>query len=98
MPVTRGKGAIPKGRYQWSPLYETSEWKEAVAELHRGLGPQEFLTISLSDTTIAELPLKNANQAFLVALKRYVKGRRLKVDVRSRAGFEGKPEIYCVGR
>lgn len=98
MPVTRGKGAIPKGRYQWSPLYEMPEWKETVAELHRGLGPQEFVTITLSDATVAELPLKNAQQAFLVALKRYVQGQKLKVDVRSRAGFNGKPEIYWVGR
>jgi len=79
-------------------FYDTPEWRETIVELERGLGPQEFISITLSDATVAKLPSKDAQKGFFVAVKREVKRRKLSVDVKSRAGFDGKPEIYCVGR
>jgi len=90
---------VPKSRFHWSPLYDTKEWKDVLKELDRGLKPMEALEVSLSEETVASLALKDPFQALFVALKRWVRAKKLPIDVRVRNPLgETEPKIFLEGR
>jgi hypothetical protein len=102
VPVSRktlSKQPIPRSRFQWSPLYDTREWKDAIKELKKGLKPQEYIEVELKPETIAQVPLKDPIGAMVVALRRHIRTAKLQVDVTTRAVTDGAhPVIYLVGR
>jgi hypothetical protein len=101
MPVERIKAQeVPQSRFQTSPLYDTPEWKETVAEIGRGLAPMESLRVAFTEETIAKLPLRDPVRAFVVALRRLIRQKRLPIDVttRARAGEKDVLDVYVVGR
>ncbi len=103
MPVTRHHqetDPLPPSKFHNSLIYETPEWKSALRELEKGLKPLEYIQIALSEQTVAQLPLKDPVPAFVVALRRYVRRKKLDVDVTTRAatGEEDTLRIYIVGQ
>jgi hypothetical protein len=102
MPVFRKnikKQPVPRSRFQWSPLYDTVEWKDTVQEIEKGLKPHEYVEVVLSPETIAEVPLKDPVSAMVVALRRFVRSKKLALDITTRA-HEGDEQmhIYIQGR
>lgn len=91
--------AVPKSRFQWSPLYDTKEWKDAIRNINRGLGSQEAIEVRLEKETVAALPLKDPVSALVVALRRYLKRQKLKYEVYSRAvEDDSMPAVYVANR
>lgn len=100
MPIRKiAKDDIPPSRFQNSPIYETEEWKEVVKIMDEGLAPMSAVEITLSPETVAQLPLKDPLQAFLVAVRRRIKRLKLPIDAETRTDPElGQTAIYLSGR
>lgn len=88
---------IPRGRFQWSPLYDTREWKDAV-KAAKTMKPHEALEIELSQETLTSLPLQKPYEAMFIGLRRWIRRNKLSIDVQKRIDFGGVTKIYMRGR
>lgn len=82
--------------FQNSPLYNTGEWIETVKRVEH-LKPHEFFDVLFTKEWIGDVPLQDPISAFYVALRRYLKKRKLPVDVQL-LNKRTEPTIQVKGR
>lgn len=90
------KEAPRRSSFQNSPLYNTEEWITTVKRVEH-MKPYEWFEVLFTKETIADIPLQDPISAFYVALRRYLKRRKLPVDVQL-LNKRTEPTIQVAGR